>query len=103
MHGVNDLLIYCHLRISAIPWSLRITIIVHLKSPPPSCYKLNIDGSVSEGYMYASCIGRNSRGFFVDAFSHTLGWGISLDAEILAGLHGVIFAHSRNGIIFGLS
>lgn len=49
MHGVNDLLICRRLRVPAIPRSPRITIVLCWKPPPPSCYKLNVDRSVSEG------------------------------------------------------
>lgn len=37
----------------------------------------------------------NSLGFFVAAFSIALGKGISLDAEVLDGMHGVVFARAR--------
>lgn len=85
MHGINDLTI-CHcLRVPGVRW----------KPPSLSCYKLNVDGSVEGSQIYASCVVRNSLGFLDAAFSITLGRGIALDAEVLAGMHGMVFPHAR--------
>lgn len=51
--------------------------------PLPGCYKLNVDG-----VMHVGCVIRNSRDFFVAAFSIPLRRGLAIDAKILAGLHG---------------
>lgn len=45
--------------------------------------------------MFTGCVIHNSRGFFVAAFSITLRRGLATDAEVLAGLHGIMFAYAR--------
>lgn len=45
--------------------------------------------------MFAGGVIRNSMGLFVAAFFLTLGLGLVVDAEALAGLHGILFAYSR--------
>lgn len=45
--------------------------------------------------MFAGWVIRNSMDFFVAAFSITLGKGLDIDAEILADLHGIMFAYAR--------
>lgn len=92
-HGLDDLVIYKKLHIPSIPHSPRLTITIRWKTLPPCCYKINVGGGVDAGHMYAGCVVRNSRGSFVGAFSLPLGRGVVLDAEILAGLHGLVFAH----------
>lgn len=78
MLGVDDLVICQRLRVPAVVRPPRVTITVRWKPPPSTCYKLNVDGSVHDGYIHAGCIVRNSRGFFVAAFSRTLGRGFLL-------------------------
>lgn len=56
---------------------------------------MTVDGSVEAGRTYVGSVVRNSKRLFVAAFFITLGCGIFLDAEILVGMHGVIFARSR--------
>ncbi|KAL8480381.1 hypothetical protein ACS0TY_027067 [Phlomoides rotata] len=44
--------------------------------------------------MYAGAIFRNSRGFFARAFCTRLGRGFPLEAELVAILHSIIYAHA---------
>lgn len=95
MHGIDDLAICHRLGVPGVPKPPKIAMVVRWLPPPPGCYKLNVDGSSENGHIYACCVIRNSLGFFVTAFSVCLGTGIALDAEVLAGMHGVIFAKAR--------
>ncbi|KAL8480424.1 hypothetical protein ACS0TY_027090 [Phlomoides rotata] len=63
--------------------------------PDPGQYKVNIDGSTlfSPGWIYAGGIFRNSRGFFIAAFTKPVGWGFPLEAELAAGLLDIRHAH----------
>lgn len=91
MHGIEDLDVCHRLRIRGNPRPPRVVKSVKWAPPPPGCYKLNVDGSVHDGRIFAGCIVRNSLGYFVAAFTITLGRGVTLDAEVLAGMHGVVF------------
>lgn len=95
MHGVEDFAICRRLHVPSVPRPMKHAIIVRWKPTPPGWYKLNIDRSYEAGRIYVGCIVRNSEGFFVAAFSITLGRGLVLDAEILAGMHTFIFPWPR--------
>ncbi|KAL8529270.1 hypothetical protein ACS0TY_006628 [Phlomoides rotata] len=45
--------------------------------------------------MYAGVIFRNSRGFFAGALCTRTGRGFSLEAELAAILHSIIYAHAQ--------
>lgn len=95
MQGLDDLTICHRLGVPYVARPIKSMTMVRWIPPPPGVYKINVDGSTNNGKIYAGCIIRNSMGFFVAGFSLSLGRGIALDAKILAGMHGVIFAHSR--------
>lgn len=78
-----------------VPRTPKITIVVRWRPPAPDQYKINIDGSTNAGQMFAGGVIRNSLGFFIAAFSLSLGPRLAVDTEALAGLHGIMFAHSR--------
>lgn len=95
MQGISDLAICHKLRVRGYPQPPKVAHVVRWTPPPPGCYKINTDGSTNNGFIYAGCIVRNSLGYFVAAFSMMLGRGVALDAEILAAMHNVIFAHKK--------
>ncbi|KAL8480330.1 hypothetical protein ACS0TY_027030 [Phlomoides rotata] len=70
------------------------TIVIRWRPPQAGWYKVNVDGSVpnSPGPSFAGAIFRNSRGFFVAAFSKSVGWGYPLEVELASILHAILFA-----------
>lgn len=94
IHGVDDLIICRRLRVLSVHRPPKTAKVVCWKPPDPGCYKLNVDRSSNLGRIYAGCVVRNSRRFFVAAFSISLGRGFAFDAEILAGMYAVVFARS---------
>ncbi|KAL8535255.1 hypothetical protein ACS0TY_011033 [Phlomoides rotata] len=71
--------------------------IIRWKPPQAGWYKVNIDGSArfSLGLLFTGAIFRNSRVFFVAAFTKSVGWGYPLEAELASILHAILFAFDR--------
>ncbi|KAL8542633.1 hypothetical protein ACS0TY_003495 [Phlomoides rotata] len=84
--SVRELLILSHLGISGRPQPPSSTTIIRWKPPQASWHKFNVDGGApsSPGPIFAGAIFRNSRGFFVTAFTNAVGWGFPLEAELAA-------------------
>ncbi|KAL8520051.1 hypothetical protein ACS0TY_010837 [Phlomoides rotata] len=89
--SVRKLLILGRLGLSG---RLSPTTIIRWRPPQAGWYKVNVDGSahISPGPLFAGAIFRNSRGFFVVAFSKSVGWGFPLEAELASILHAILFA-----------
>ncbi|KAL8502778.1 hypothetical protein ACS0TY_021769 [Phlomoides rotata] len=45
--------------------------------------------------LFAGAIFRNSHGFFIAAFTKTVGWGYPLEAELASILHAILFTFDR--------
>ncbi|KAL8492492.1 hypothetical protein ACS0TY_023897 [Phlomoides rotata] len=91
--SVRELLIFGRLGLSARPSPPTSTTVIRWKPPQTGWYKVNVDGSApsSPGPLFAGAIFRNSRGFFVAAFTKTVGWGYPLEAELASILHAILF------------
>lgn len=94
MHKLEDLAI-CHcLRVPGVPRPVKTTSVVRWVPPPLGCYKLNVMGArKTVGFMLA--VSSATLWDSLLQLSRALGRGIDLDAEILAGMHGVVFVHAR--------
>ncbi|KAL8492519.1 hypothetical protein ACS0TY_023924 [Phlomoides rotata] len=95
--SVSELLIARSLGIPGRTSRRQVPISIRWRSPQAGWYKANVDGSVSStpGYMYAGVIFHNSRGFFAGAFYTCIGRGYPLEAELVAILHSIIYAHAQ--------
>ncbi|KAL8555819.1 hypothetical protein ACS0TY_003579 [Phlomoides rotata] len=77
--SVRELLILGRLGLSGRPSPPNSTTVIRWK-PPQAGNKVNVDGSAtsSPGPLFVGAIFRNSCGFFVAAFTKTVGLGVSL-------------------------
>ncbi|KAL8546919.1 hypothetical protein ACS0TY_006582 [Phlomoides rotata] len=93
--SVHELMILGRLGLSGRPSLPISTIVIRWRPPQADWIKVNVDGStpLSPGPLFAGAIFRNSRGFFVAAFSKTVGWGYPLEAELAAIFHAILFAY----------
>ncbi|KAL8464666.1 hypothetical protein ACS0TY_034243 [Phlomoides rotata] len=68
--------------------------VIRWTPPEAGWYKVNVDGSApsSPGPLFAGAIFRNTRGFFIAAFTKTMGWGYPLEAELASIIHAILFA-----------
>ncbi|KAL8555579.1 hypothetical protein ACS0TY_003398 [Phlomoides rotata] len=91
---VRELMILSRLGLSGRPSPPTSTIAIRWKPPQPGWTKVNVDGSapISPGPIFAGAVFRNSRGFFMAAFSKPVGRGYPLDAELASILHAILFA-----------
>ncbi|KAL8511864.1 hypothetical protein ACS0TY_018338 [Phlomoides rotata] len=91
--SVRELLIQGCLGLSGRPPPPISTMVIRWKPPQAGWHKVNVDGSapLSPGPIFAGAIFRNSRGFFLAAFSKAVGWGFPLEAELAAILHDILF------------
>ncbi|KAL8527722.1 hypothetical protein ACS0TY_005534 [Phlomoides rotata] len=92
--SVRELLILGCLGLSGCPSPPTSTTVIRWRPPQAGWYKVNVDGSapISPGPIFAGAIFRNSRGFFVAAFSKSVGWGFPLEVELASILHAILFA-----------
>ncbi|KAL8511863.1 hypothetical protein ACS0TY_018337 [Phlomoides rotata] len=95
--SVNELIILSRLGLSGRPAPPRSTTVIRWKPPHRGWIKMNMDGSVpsSPGSLFAGAIFRNSRGFFVAAFTKTVVWGYPLEAELASIMHAILFAFDQ--------
>lgn len=95
--SVRDLTVLRHLRLHGTFRPPLHTRVGRWRPPAAGWYKVNVDGSFdgSPGMIFGGAIFRNSRGFFVAAFSRPVGWGLPLEAELAAALWAVRFAFNR--------
>ncbi|KAL8492511.1 hypothetical protein ACS0TY_023916 [Phlomoides rotata] len=95
--SVRELIILGRLGISGHSAPVLTTTVIHWKPPHADWIKVNVDGSApsSPGPLFVGAIFRNSRGFFMAAFSNSVGWGYPLEAELAAILHAILFAFDR--------
>ncbi|KAL8506943.1 hypothetical protein ACS0TY_017723 [Phlomoides rotata] len=95
--SVRELLILGRLGLSGRPPPPSSTIVIRWKPPQAGWYKVNLNGSApsSPSPLFAGAIFRNSRGFFVTAFTKSVGWGYPLEAELASIIHAMLFAYDR--------
>lgn len=93
----RDLMIIRRLRMHGSFKPPLTAMIIRWRPPDPGWYKVNVDGSVdtSPGELFGGALFRNSRGFFVAAFTRKVGWGFALEAELAMALLVVLFAHAK--------
>lgn len=103
MHGMEDFTICRRLRIPGNPKPPKVASVFRWIPPPPGCYKLNVDGSVEDGHIFAGCVVRNSLGFFVVVFSITLGRESLWIRSSWLVCMGWCLPVLEDGIIFGWS
>ncbi|KAL8487914.1 hypothetical protein ACS0TY_024272 [Phlomoides rotata] len=91
---VRELMILGRLGLSGRPSPPTSTIAIRWRPPQAGWTKVNVDGSapISPGPIFAGAVFRNSRGFFMAAFSKSVGRGYALDAELASILHAILFA-----------
>ncbi|KAL8493185.1 hypothetical protein ACS0TY_024410 [Phlomoides rotata] len=72
----------------------RTTTVIRWKPPQVGWFKVNIDGSAPSflGPLFTGAIFRNSRGFFMAAFTKSVRWGYPLEAELALIIHAILFA-----------
>lgn len=85
---VRELAILQCLRLRGCARPPRIPLSFRWLPPDPGWYK----ASSSPGRLHIGGLFRNSRGFFVAAFSRPTGWGYPFEAELAACFHGIHFA-----------
>ncbi|KAL8523467.1 hypothetical protein ACS0TY_013430 [Phlomoides rotata] len=95
--SVRELLILGRLGISGRTAPARATTVIQWTPPQTGWIKVNVDGNApsSPGPLFTGAIFRNSRAFFVAAFTKSVGWGYPLEAEMASILHAILFAFDR--------